>query len=69
MDTDDGYVSVDKIAEYFGIKRSTVLDWRKTLGLPSHRFGSGKRGGTVLFKMTEVKLWAQRHTQKHGQGH
>lgn len=52
------FVRADKVAEYLSVSPDTVMEWRKTLGLPSHRFGAGKRGGTVLFKLSEVALWA-----------
>jgi hypothetical protein len=56
---DEPYITSDAVAEFFGVKPATVLDWRKTLGLPAHRIG-GKRGGILRFKMSEVQIWALR---------
>lgn len=57
----EGYVTTQDIQDHFRISKSTVAKWRKQLGLPSHRFGKGKRGGTVLFKMSEVALWETKY--------
>lgn len=58
------YVTAIEVAKHFAVQPSTVMDWRKTLGMPSHRFGTGRRGGTVLFKLSEVTIWAQRFKEK-----
>lgn len=58
------FVRVDKVAEYLSVTPRQVMSWRKSLGLPSHRFGAGKRSGTVLFKLSEVALWANNQRRR-----
>ena len=62
----EGYVTADVVASVLGagVTRRMVMSWRKTLGLPSTRFGAGKRGGTVLFQLSEVELWRMRIESK-----
>ena len=54
------YSTSEQVAEFFGVTTDTIRDWKATLGLPAHRFGSGKRGGILRFKMSEVQIWALR---------
>ena len=58
------YVTAKHLAGLFGVEQTTINDWRKSLGMPSHRFAKGRRGGTVLFKMSEVEIWAERFKQQ-----
>lgn len=59
----EGFVTVQAVARYFQIAPATVTKWRKGYGLPSYRFTKGRRGGTVLFKMSEVIAWARTFRQ------
>lgn len=56
---DEPYITSEQVATFFSVQPATVLDWRKTLGLPAHRIG-GKRGGILRFKLSEVQIWALR---------
>jgi len=51
------FIGVKEAVSYFGVKPRTIYAWRKTLGLPAHRFCKGRRGGLMLFKMSEIQLW------------
>lgn len=64
----EGYVTPEAVAQYFGVKVSTIHDWRKSIGLPSHRFGHGRRGGTVRFKWSEIYAREQKQSQKDNYG-
>jgi Helix-turn-helix domain len=50
--TDKGLLSAVQLAEYFGIKPTTVRDarWRRRAGIPATRVG-----GRLLFKISDVE--------------
>jgi hypothetical protein len=64
----EGFVTVTTICQHLQISPATVTKWRKMYGLPSYRFTKGRRGGTVLFKMSEVQSWEQKFREGAKQG-
>lgn len=49
----DKYISIDEAATYLGVKPSTIRNWIKTKGMPSHRIG----GKLLKFKLSEIDEW------------
>lgn len=51
------FIGIQEVVSYFGVHPRTVYAWRKTLGLPGHRMSKGRRGGMLLFKLSELQTW------------
>ncbi|WP_455017804.1 helix-turn-helix domain-containing protein [Oribacterium sinus] len=49
----DNYIGIDEVAEYLGVKASTVRTWIKSKGLPAHKIG----GKLWKFKKSEIDEW------------
>lgn len=58
------FIDGSAVSKYFGVSKETISDWRKTLGLPSHRFAKGRRGGTVLYRLSEIEAWSRKFGPK-----
>lgn len=61
----DETLNTKQVAAYLNIQPATVRKWRLRYGLPSYRIGSGRRGGTVIFKRKEIDRWLEeyKHTE------
>ena len=53
IDQNENYVGIDEIAEYLGVKPSTVRTWIKTKKMPAHKIG----GKLWKFKRAEIDEW------------
>lgn len=49
----DNYINIDEVAEYLGVKTSTIRAWIKKKNMPSHRVG----GKLLKFKRSEIDEW------------
>lgn len=49
----DNYIGIDEVAEYLGVKASTVRTWIKTKNMPAHKIG----GKLWKFKKSEIDEW------------
>lgn len=52
----ENYISIEKAAEYLGVKPSTIRTWIKTKALPAHKIG----GKLWKFKRSEIDAWVKR---------
>lgn len=48
----DNYISIDEVAEYLGVKTSTIRTWIKNKGMPAYRVGK-----LWKFKRLEIDGW------------
>lgn len=57
---DDDIMTIDDVAELFGVDRRTISRWRKLprRPLPAHRVTSGRR---VYFIRSEIMDWLRSH--------
>lgn len=51
-EVNDNYIGIEEVAEYLGVKSSTVRTWIKVKDLPSHRIGK-----LWKFKRSEIDSW------------
>ena len=51
------FIRMKEVTSYFGVTSHTIYAWCKKLRLPAHRFTKGKRGGRLLFKLSEIHAW------------
>ena len=51
---EDGWLSVDEIGDYLGIKRDTVYKWISEKGMSTHKIGR-----LWKFKKDEVDEWVK----------
>ena len=52
--TEDRWLSVDQIAEYLGVVKTSIYRWIEHKGLPAH-----KAGKLWKFKRDEVDKWVR----------
>lgn len=51
-EVNDNYIGIEEVAEYLGVKSSTIRTWIKVNDLPSHRIGK-----LWKFKRSEIDSW------------
>ncbi|MCP3941442.1 MAG: helix-turn-helix domain-containing protein [Desulfobacteraceae bacterium] len=51
---EDRWLSVDEIAEYFGVRRDTIYRWINDKGMPAHKIGR-----LWKFKKDETDEWVR----------
>ena len=49
----DCYLSIEEVAEYLGVKSSTIRSWIRTKDFPAHKIG----GKLWKFKKSEIEQW------------
>ncbi len=49
-----GYLRVDEVSRYLGVKRSTIYEWVKEGKIPYYNLGKMKR-----FKQEEIDVWME----------
>jgi excisionase family DNA binding protein len=65
----DNYIGIDEVAEYLGVKVSTVRTWIKTKEFPAHKIGgklwkfkkSEKTNGLIVTKIKNNLIRTRRH--------
>jgi excisionase family DNA binding protein len=57
------YITANDVAELLGLTPRTILQWRKTRGLPGFKLGVD---GPVRFRESEVLAWVE--SQREGDG-
>ncbi len=57
-----GYLSVDEVSKYLGLKRSTIYQWAKEGEIPHYELHRMKK-----FKREDIDAWMERH-RKYGIG-
>lgn len=54
----DHYIGIEEVAEYLGVKASTIRTWIKTKEMPHYRIG----GKLLKFKRAEIDEWVSAMT-------
>lgn len=49
----DKYIKIDEVADYLGVRPSTIRAWIKSKGMPHYRVG----GKLLKFKRSEIDKW------------
>ncbi len=49
----DNYIGIEEVADYLGVKASTIRSWIKSKDLPAHKIG----GKLWKFKKSEIDEW------------
>ena len=56
---EDGWLSVDEIAAYLGVKRDMIYKWIDVKSLPAHRLGRPRK-----FKKADIDRWVVKGVQQ-----